>query len=511
MLMWTKAANALTTASQLPGWLRFARGIADPERIQRGVLRGLLRAAATTEFGRERGLDAPLSYEEMRRRLPVTEWQNWEELVERQRHSFGSAVISADCSRYEPTSGSTARRKWIPYSRRLLDEFDSAAAPWIFDLSIRFPGILRGRHYWSLSWLPDELRNAPGYSTDDLQLFPWWKRAVMAGTMAVPAQVGLLPTLEESMFETVVKLAACRELTFISVWSPTFAFELLRRLSRRRSEVASALLERGESRAAAILDGWDGTICPEITAELWPHLALVSAWDTSTAARYAKELRRLFAHARFQGKGVWATEGAVTIPVSGRYPAAVASHFLEFQCLQSDKVVPLWELREGMEVQPLLTTGSGLWRYRLADRLRVTGFLSRCPSLEFLGRLSSIDMVGEKVDATAAAELLERLGRETGLPCISLLAVPGQGAALELPRYRVLVEGARGNGEKLAARAEDLLAAHHHYRLARELGQLGPVEALFREDATAWLMRHGAVEEGLLGGRKVEALTRFDS
>ena len=446
----------------------------------------------------------------MSRRLPLTEWDDWHERVERQRRTPGSAVVSASCDRYEPTSGSTARRKWIPYTRRLLDEFDAAAAPWIFDLSRRFPGLLRGRHYWSLSWLPDELRNAPGYSTDDLQLFPWWKRAVMGGVMAVPPGVGLLPGLEESMFATLVHLAACRELTFISVWSPTFAFELLRRLSRRRLDVAAAVRERGEVEAAGLLEGWDGQLSPAFTRALWPRLALVSAWDTSTSATYAAELQRLFTHAEFQGKGVWATEGAVTIPVGGRYPLAVASHFFEFQCLDSFEVVPSWQLREGMEVQPVLSTGSGLWRYRLADRLRVTGLFGRCPCLEFKGRLGGIDMVGEKVDSSAAAEILDQLCRETSMSCISLLADPGDGLAGRKPCYSVLVEGRGGPGDLVAAGAERLLAGLHHYRLARELGQLAPAVAIIRPDATSWLMENGAVEGGLLGGRKVEAVTRIE-
>jgi len=61
----------------------------------------------------------------------------------------------------------------------------------------------------------------------------------------------------------------------------------------------------------------------------------------------------------------------------------------------------------------------------------------------------------------------------------------------------------------VADKAERCLRELHHYRLARDLGQLAPAVAVIRPDATEWLLRNGAVHGGLMGGRKVEALSRL--
>jgi hypothetical protein len=63
------------------------------------------------------------------------------------------------------------------------------------------------------------------------------------------------------------------------------------------------------------------------------NLALVSAWDTADAAPWAQQLKACFPQAAFEGKGLWATEGVVTIPIDGQYPLAYRSHVYEFEDL----------------------------------------------------------------------------------------------------------------------------------------------------------------------------------
>jgi hypothetical protein len=240
---------------------------------------------------------------------------------------------------------------------------------------------------------------------------------------------------------------------------------------------------------------------------LWPSLALVSAWDSSTSRRYAQELRQAFPHASFQGKGLWATEGVVTIPFQGGTPIAATSHAIELRCLATGAILPPWRVQDGQEVQPLLTAANGLIRYALPDRCRVTGFMGTAPCLEFLGRMGGVDLVGEKLDAVLAQQVLEAVGAELGCTPISLLALDGSGE--EVPHYCLLAAPGPGAPAEasVAARAEELLGAIHHYRLARELGQLGPVRAMVRADALAEYHRRVG-ETGADGHVKIESVLR---
>jgi hypothetical protein len=266
-------------------------------------------------------------------------------------------------------------------------------------------------------------------------------------------------------------------------------------------------------RAARLLQSWRGEPDPAFFQQLWPLLALVSAWDTAGSARWARQLAGVLPHAAFQGKGLWATEGVVTIPFRGQYPLAVRSHFLEFVDLDTQKPCFAWELRPGQAVRPLLTTGGGLLRYRLEDRLVVRGFVGRTPCLEFLGRLHDVDMVGEKMSPEAARAGLEALAREESLDAcrpLSLLAVtPTQG--MGKPRYVALCEGRPGSGdERRAALLEASLRSAFHYNLARDLGQLGAARVLTLTDARRLYQDIGAARGRVAGGIKLEDLLLCD-
>ena len=131
---------------------------------------------------------------------------------------------------------------------------------------------------------------------------------------------------------------------------------------------------------------------------------------------------------QFEGKGLWATEGVVTIPYNDQYPLAYQSHFYEFEYLEGEKqgqIVPSWQLKQGDVVSPLITSGNGLLRYCLDDCLKVTGFLEQIPCFEFQGRRFGVDLVGEKLAPETAQQLLSQLN-ETESKAISLLAIDTQ-------------------------------------------------------------------------------------
>jgi hypothetical protein len=230
-------------------------------------------------------------------------------------------------------------------------------------------------------------------------------------------------------------------------------------------------------RAAALLRSWDGQLSPAFFEALWPSLAVLSAWDTAAATPWARKLQGCLPQAHFQGKGLWATEGVVTFPFQGRYPLAYLSHAFEFIDAQDGKVLAPWQLRQGQDVIPLLTTGSGLSRYQMSDVLRVDGALGQVPSLTFLGRNDGVDLVGEKTSATVAQQVQDGLTLQGALP-VTLLALDE--ARHRSPGYVLLVECGEGTSAEtqaamqsdLASQVEKALQANFHYKLARELGQL---------------------------------------
>ena len=511
------------------GAKKFVEASRDIETLQRNILKDTLAQVVGSESARKHSLTADMSVEDFQKNVPITDYDYWHDMIVEQQKTGKPMLSTASCDRYQPTSGSTSKIKWIPYTRPFLDQADEAISPWMSDLYANFPGIKKGRHYWSLSWVPSDLRDAVSDSiNDDLQLLPWWKRLFMAGTMAVPEGVSRAESSEESFFATSCYLVAATDLSFISVWSPTFAMSLLQMMQEHREKIAQ-VLDTGawvapfdslkdlqapvNKQAAAYLRQWDGEVTPAFTKAIWPKLALISSWDTSSSKGWAEKLHALFPHSGFQGKGLFATEGVVTFPMGDDYPLAASSHFYEFEDLDTNEIICSWDLKQGMRVRPIMTTGNGLLRYATKDMLEVTGFINECPALRFISRIDGVDMVGEKLSPDSAVKLIDHFSGVKGMSPVTLLALPSSDVRSK-PLYALLCNGgseAEAARDELSALLEEQLCQHFHYKLARELGQLGHAEMLIVPDAMEVYTEHKIAGGMVAGNIKIEPLVLWQS
>lgn len=522
----SRCGHGLLKAFVQSGLQRFERQAHDLEAVQRRLLHEWSQRFARSPRGRNSGIRPDDSWEQVTARLPSSHYRDYQEDLEQQRREHEQRLIDSPISRYQPTSGSTSAIKWIPYTRAFLAELDQAISPWIGDLYRQYPRIAQGSHYWSLSWIPSALRDTSSADlNDDMKLMSLGKRLIAGLTQTAPPGIALAGSADDSLFATLAYLVADTRLSVMSIWSPTFGLGLLEQLGHCREELAE-VLSRGHwgQRSAAMaalrcprstaaaqrLRAWDGKADPAFFTELWPHLALVSAWDTASAAPWAQRLRQLLPQAGFQGKGLWATEGVVTFPFRGSYPLAYRSHVYEFEDLDSGKILPPWALRQGQQVMPLLTTGSGFARYRMNDVLEVSDHWRALPCFRFLGRNDGVDLVGEKISATLAQTVLDSLDY-TGLLPITLLALDDSGEAR--PGYVLLLESSAEQNppalQNLAQQLENGLLENFHYRLARDLGQLAAARCIAQPQMRQIYLEQARARGMLEGNIKLEALRHW--
>lgn len=138
-------------AANLPGYFRFRRALADPERSQRVLLRRYLQENAATAFGRAHGFSTIRTAEEYRERVPLAHWEDVAPWVDRIAAGEPEILTRSPVRTLEPTSGSSAARKLIPYTAELQREIRRAVAPWIVDLYARRPQLIPGTAYWSIT------------------------------------------------------------------------------------------------------------------------------------------------------------------------------------------------------------------------------------------------------------------------------------------------------------------------------------------------------------------------
>ncbi len=520
-------------------WRRATRRVA---QSQEQVLTRILRANAGTEFGREHGVGSVRSVGDFRRRVPVRTSDEVAPWIERVAGGEPNVLTAAPVTRFGVTSGSSAASKLVPYTRALLEEFQTGIAPWAFYMFRRRPQLLSGTSYWSIT--PVAAREThtrggiPVGFEDERRYLGRAGRWVAETSMPMPSAVSRIEEIDRFRYVTLRLLLEQESLAWVSVWNPTFLTLLMDPLvgwherlladleagTISADGVAPEVLARARARPAraralrAVFAGRieDGSTVYEA---VWPRLALISCWADAAAAEALPVLRKQFPNAAIQRKGLVATEAFVSFPLTDDTSAlSLGSHFFEFcETEPRDRVLLAHELELGQTYSVVVTTGGGLYRYRLGDLVIVVGFEAGCPLLRFVGREGVVDLRGEKLNDAFVHECVRSVLGRRGLEAVFWLVAPcrDDGDAVSYALFLEL-EPAHDHSARLEGLDAELdreLRRGYHYDYCRRLAQLGQCR-LFAIDsgANAWsryLARR--VELGQrLGDVKPAALDGFD-
>jgi hypothetical protein len=477
-------ANAGWAAASLPAWRRFRRALRHPADAQWRRLRALLAANAGTAYGRAHGFATIRSFDDYRARVPVVTYDALEPWVRRIAQGEARVLTAEPVERLVPSSGSTAAVKLVPYTRSLRRELAGGVGAWVAEIYRRRPSLMAGRAYWSITPAAGAPRPfAPGNNLEgdavlsvgfdsDAAYLGGVRGALAARALAVPPSVALEHDLTAFHRKTLIYLVAASDLRVISVWHPSFLAGLLDALIAEWPRLVDDLGRRDTRRATALRRA-----DPARPRTIWPHLGLVSCWADGPARAHADALAARLPGVALQPKGLLATEGIVTLPFAGRHPLAVTSHVFEF--IDDDGRPRLAnELRTGREYSVVMTTGGGLWRYHLADRVRVDGAVDATPSLRFVGRDDRVsDRFGEKLSDGFVAGVLDAVFAGRAQPGFAMLA-PDDDESGRRAGYALYVECDEASMADLAPVLERELRRNPHYAWCVDLGQLRPARVV---------------------------------
>jgi GH3 auxin-responsive promoter len=480
--------NAAWVGAQSRAWLGFRQALREPQATQERRLSHYLRANARSEYGQRYRLGGIRSCAEFQDRVPLSRYADYEEAIARVRAGARNVLTTACVRCLQPSGGSTRAAKLIPYTADLQAEFGRAVGPWIFDLARTTPRLLGGPAYWSITPAGTDADTAAGAAArprtrlgfeSDSAYLGGWLRWLADATLVSCEDLKHSADIAEFRHRTLLRLLSERELRLISVWHPTFLTLLLDALAASWSELlvdlARGLPPAGPLRPepprpqrARELAQAD----PRQPGSIWPRLALVSCWADAHAATLLEDLRARLPGVAIQPKGLMATEAVVSVPFAGRHPLAIRSHFFEFLD-GAGNARTAWRLEEGESYSVVVTTGGGLYRYQLRDRVRVEGFLHATPCIRFTGKEDSVsDLRGEKLSEGLVANILSRL-LPAHIPGVrfALLAPESEAGT---PRYVLFVEADGPPPAQLSAALESALAANPSYAYCVRLGQLRP-------------------------------------
>ena len=130
----------------------------------------------------------------------------------------------------------------------------------------------------------------------------------------------------------------------------------------------------------------------------------------------------------------------VLIPDSGFY------EFIPIDSADEETSLTMDQLEVGKDYEIVITNLSGLYRYRIKDVIRVTGWHKKAPKLKFVYRKNQmISIAGEKTSQEAVSWVVEQFAKKTGceIPDYSIYADlsvdPGRYVLLEVKEYEELL------------------------------------------------------------------------
>lgn len=437
-----------------------------PDAAQRELLSRILAENAETAFGRTHGFDRIDSLEAYRAAVPIRRYDGFAAEIDRMAEGVPDRLFKGPLLAFERTGGTRSGGKRIPFGPAQLEAFAAAVLPMFHDLVVRHGSVSKGRLYASISPATRPTETTPGghpvgLASDAAYLGPL--AAPFAHLLAVPPDLGAIPDVDTWRVATLARLVEAGDLSFVTVWSPSFLTALIEALPGLADEIAPQL--SGPARLR--LERWLGADAGQGTAPLWPQLAAISAWTDASSAPFAARLATLCPQATIVPKGVIATEGPITVPTGdgpGAWPA-LTSTFIEFREPGTTRCHLASSLEPGGIYEVILTTRGGLYRYDIGDRFRCVAVQNGCPRLTFEGRAGVVsDMVGEKLEEGFVARALATLDTPARLEAVG-------GPA---PHYRLVTARRARPGDLLAL--DTALAANPQYAYARRIGQLGPLQ-----------------------------------
>jgi len=446
---WTSVLGAGLEARQ---WLR-ARLLddeawwrANTARIQVRQLRGLLRRARQTEFGREHGFSRLLRegddrlVQAYRRAVPIRDWHGFSDRIARMREGGEHSVLWPGLVRdFAQTSGTTAGDKYIPVSESMFRSNYRASLDIFAHLmrrGVELSRLLGGKSLF-LGGSSDVAENEVGVRTGDLS-------GLVTPLIRWPLTEAYLPGREIALMDhwpsKIDAMAArcldedVRMVSGMASWSLVL-FERVLELARERGLDVSCV------------------------REVWPNLELF----VHGGVRYDPFMPRVN-EVVFGDAGIDFAQRLELYPASEGFVAmqdrpgqrglrlmADIGLFFEFVPIenahqQDPPSFSCWEVDKGQRYVVVLSTCAGLWRYQLGD---VVEFDTVCGGLGATGgegpaRLRIVgrhrhfinafgeNLIVEHIE-TAVSEAAERCGVRIG-EFTAAPVYPGQGtrAGLEL-------------------------------------------------------------------------------
>ncbi len=422
---WTDRGNR--ALAQLDADSLHAREVSD------ALLVSICQANKDTEYGKKYHFDEVKSYEDYKRLVPLSDYDDYQPYIERMiENNEKDLITSSPIKYYAITSGSSGKKKRLPVTQFLLDIYS--------DYSVyRF---YAGSDNYMKEKFNSRMPRTKGFDTLEVRnkkLSNGVYAGVISGLAVTEVKdslhiVNTSPTEimfpEEEMDCRYLKILFAlreRDLALINTVFMTHIIDIMTfmtnnwklfvedirvgkinkdvvipdHLRKKFEDMMEADPERADELENEFSRGFDTPIIPRI----WPNLVDIVAIGTGSFAPFTAKMRTYMGdqisldyHVYGASEGMFACSRR---PEQTQYMLIINGGYYEFIPLETDDpkdITTFDKLEPGKEYEMVLTNNSGLYRYRIKDVIRCTGYYNDIPLVEFAFRKSQmVSIAGEKM------------------------------------------------------------------------------------------------------------------
>ena len=419
----------------------------DARKKNEALLFEILKRNKDTEYGRLHGFSEIKTLDDFQKKVPVTNYHDYEDYIERMINNGEENLITAlPVVGYAQSSGTVGGRKYVPLTQQQVDVYTKHTVTRMMACADNYMRKYHGR------------RLKPGrglYPTH--AIFDYLPNGVLSSNVADVAarQLGFLYpyilsnpykrlfTQHEAEFRYVNTRFALQDRDTMYVFSvflkmftdlmlylekhwETIVDDIekgtvsdLAKATPEVMEMLKAKIKPDPERAAELRrefeKGFDETIIPRI----WPNMSVICGIGTSTFEQFYKLSKSMTGDIPYDFSIYGASEGlfaAVDELNSPKQLMLVESCFYEFVPVEDEsKVLCIDELEIGQKYEIIVTTQSGLYRYKCGDVITVVDYLDECPYIQFAYRKGQLlNLAGEKTTEEHMQAAVDAIANKAG-------------------------------------------------------------------------------------------------
>ncbi len=415
----------------------------DPMGANRALLFKILQENKNTEYGKLHGFSEIRSIEDYRAAVPLSKYEDFSPYIERIKEGEANLLTAGKVIGYSRTSGSSGVPKYIPATNASLAAYTKytwtrALALGAKKLKSEGKRYRAGRGFYTSPSMNTFLPNGlPCSNIAEIGarkfgvIYPYILTLPQSKPFALDDGDYLYNmfrfALEDEKTSFIFSVFFSINVSHMSYLQKNWRLivdDIEKGTINKSINMDAKLREKLEKRVrpmpkrAAYLrkqfeQGFDSTILKR----LWPNLTMLSGIGNASFKSSSDRVRAISGGAPLDFSIYGASEGLIAACYeleNDQMQLLTDSCFYEFipEADEHGEALTLDQLELGRRYEVVITTQSGLYRYKLKDIIEVVGFRGKCPLINFIYRRGQLlNLSGEKFseeDARTTVSMFEK-------------------------------------------------------------------------------------------------------